>query len=294
MLDATEKADVLLEALHWIRKFRGNIMVVKLGGSLMKDPLAMSHLLEDVVFLETVGIKPILVHGGGPAINRAMAEAGINSHFVQGRRYTCQKTLEIVEQILATELNEQIVEQIVILGGMARSLNFSTRNVVFGERLVVHDPDGKPLDFGFVGTPTQIDTVPIIELLEQNVIPVIPSMCMTDDGQKLNVNADTVATVVAQTFRAEKLMFLSDVNGVRRDKDDPDSLIPTLTKKMADVMFANGAIVAGMIPKVQACLETVAQGVHKVHIIDGAIRHALLLEIFTTEGIGTEIIAGRD
>lgn len=294
MLDATEKADVLLEALHWIRKFRGNIIVVKLGGSLMKDPLAMSHLLEDIVFMETVGIKPILVHGGGPAINRAMIEAGIESHFVHGRRYTCEKTLDIVERVLATELNEQIVEQIVILGGMARSLNFRTTNVVHGEKLVVKDENGQNIDFGFVGTPTRIDTEPILELLDRNIIPVIPSMCVTDAGQKLNVNADTVATVVAQAFKAEKLIFLSDVNGVRRDKDDPESLIPTLSKKMAEGMFADGTIVSGMIPKVQACLETVARGVHKVHIIDGSIRHALLLEIFTTEGIGTEIIAGRE
>ena len=293
MLDAVEKADVLLEAIHWIRKFRGQIIVVKLGGSLMKDPLAMSHLLEDIVFMETVGVKPILVHGGGPAINRAMAESGIEPRFVMGRRFTCAETLKIVEKTLATELNEQIVEQIVILGGRAQSLNFTTTNVLHGERLTMNDENGNPLDFGFVGDVTHIDTDPILELIDDNVIPVIPSMCVDKNGQKLNVNADTVATVVAQTFQAEKLIFLSDVNGVRRDKDDPASLIPTLTGKMAREMIASGAINLGMIPKVEACLDTISRGVHKVHIIDGAIRHALLLEIFTTEGVGTEIIAGR-
>ncbi|MDO4551206.1 MAG: acetylglutamate kinase [Planctomycetia bacterium] len=294
MLNAIEKADVLLEALHWIRKFREKIIVVKLGGSLMKDPQALSHLLEDLVFMETVGLKPVLVHGGGPAINRAMIEAGIESHFVMGRRYTCQKTLEIVEKVLATELNEQLVEQIIILGGQARSLNFRTKNVVYGEKLELQDENGQNVDFGYVGNATRIDMAPVLDLLQQRIIPVIPSMCVTQTGQKLNVNADTVATVVAQAFQAEKLIFLSDVNGVRRDKDDPESLVPTLTAKMARQMFADGTIVAGMIPKVQACLETIAHGVHKVHIVDGTIRHALLLEIFTTQGVGTEIIAGRE
>ena len=294
MLDAIEKADVLLEAIHWIRKFRGQVIVVKLGGSLMKDPLAMSHLLEDIVFMETVGAKPILVHGGGPAINRALIESGIEPRFVMGRRFTCEKTLKIVEKVLVNELNEQIVEQLIILGGRAQPLNFNTTNVVFGEPLTARDENGNPVDFGFVGDATHIETDPILDLLDRNTIPVIPSMCMSKTGQKLNVNADTVATVVARTFLAEKLIFLSDVNGVRRDKDDPSTLIPTLTAKMAREMFASGAIVAGMIPKVQACLDTIHHGVQKVHIVDGSIRHALLLEIFTTEGVGTEIIAGRE
>ena len=293
MLNAIEKADILIEALYWIREFRGKVFVVKLGGSLMTDPLAMSHLLQDLVFMETVGIKPIVVHGGGPAINRAMLEAGLQSRFVQGRRYTCDKTLKIVEKVLANTVNEQLVEQIIILGGNARSLNFNTTNVVYGEPIHLKDENGGDLDLGFVGTATRIDCEPIQKLLDANIIPVIPSMCVDQTGQKLNVNADTVAMVVAQTFRAEKLVYLSDVNGVRRDKDDPESLIPTLTADMAREMFRSGAIAAGMIPKVQACLETVEKGVHKVHILDGRLRHSLLLEMFTTGGVGTEIIAGQ-
>ncbi len=292
MLHAVEKADVLIEALHWIREFRDKIFVIKLGGSLMTNPLAMSHLLQDVVFLETVGIRPIVVHGGGPAINRAMLEAGLQSRFVMGRRYTCEKTLEIVEHVLANEVNEQLVEQIVILGGKAKSLNFNTKCVAYGEPLKLQDENGNPVDLGFVGTVTRIDKETIQELLDCNTIPVIPSMCLTDDGQKLNVNADTVAMKVAQAFRAEKLVYLSDINGVRADKDDPDSLIPTLTPEMARDLFKKGVIQAGMIPKVQACLETVENGVRKVHIVDGRLRHSLLLEIFTTVGIGTEIVSG--
>lgn len=293
MLDAIEKADILIEALYWIREFRGKIFVIKLGGSLMTDPLAMSHLLQDLIFMETVGIKPIVVHGGGPAINRAMVEAGLESRFVQGRRYTCERTLQIVEKVLATEINEQLVEQITILGGNARSLNFNTENVVFGKPIQLKGEHGELLDLGFVGEATHIRTEPILELLNQNIIPVIPSMCMTEDGMKLNVNADTVAKVVAQTFQAEKLVYLSDVNGVRLDKDDPDSLVPTLTQEMAEKMFTSGAISLGMIPKVQACFDTIQKGVRKVHIVDGRLRHSLMLEIFTTVGIGTEIIASN-
>lgn len=291
MLNAVEKADVLIEALHWIREFRDKVIVIKLGGSLMTNPLAMSHLLQDLVFLETVGIRPIVVHGGGPAINGAMKEAGIESRFVLGRRYTCEDTLKIVERVLANEVNEQLVEQIVILGGKAKSLNFNTKCVAFGEPLKLKDDDGNLLDLGYVGTVTKIDKETITQLLRQGTIPVIPSMCLTEDGQKLNVNADTVAMVVAQEFKAEKLVYLSDINGVREDKDNPDSLIPTLTPEMAQNLFDRGVIQAGMIPKVQACIDTVEKGVKKVHIVDGRLRHSLLLEIFTTVGIGTEIVA---
>ncbi len=291
MLNPVEKADVLIEALHWIREFRDKVFVIKLGGSLMTNPLAMSHLLQDVVFLETVGIKPIVVHGGGPAINRAMLEAGLQSRFVLGRRYTCEKTLAIVERVLANEVNEQIVEQITILGGKAKSLNFNSKCIAYGEPIKLKDDDGNLLDVGYVGTVTRIDKKTIEDLLHTGTIPVIPSMCLTEEGQKLNVNADTVAMVVAQEFKAEKLVYLSDINGVRADKDDPESLIPTLTPEMAEELFKKGVIQSGMIPKVQACLATVEKGVRKVHIVDGRLRHSLLLEIFTTFGIGTEIVS---
>lgn len=291
MLHPVEKADVLIEALHWIREFRDKVFVIKLGGSLMTNPLAMSHLLQDVVFLETVGIKPIVVHGGGPAINRAMLEAGLQSRFVLGRRYTCEKTLAIVERVLANEVNEQIVEQITILGGKAKSLNFNSKCIAYGEPIKLKDDDGNLLDVGYVGTVTRIDKKTIEDLLHAGTIPVIPSMCLTEAGQKLNVNADTVAMVVAQEFKAEKLVYLSDINGVRADKDDPESLIPTLTPEMAEDLFKKGVIQSGMIPKVQACLATVEKGVRKVHIVDGRLRHSLLLEIFTTFGIGTEIVS---
>jgi acetylglutamate kinase len=288
--EAIQKVDVLIEALQWIRQFRGKITVIKLGGSVMEDQRAMIHLLLDVIFMESVGMMPVLVHGGGAAISRAMAEAGLQPRFVQGRRYTDEATLAIVEKVLAGEINEQLVRRIEETGGQARSLNFRTRNVLFGQPMLLPDGNGAMVDLGRVGTVTRVDRAPIDELCLSGVVPVIPSMCVTEDGQKLNVNADTAATAVAQALQAEKLVFLSDINGVRRDKNDPDSLIHSLTSAEANQLIAEGAIDAGMIPKVQACLETLDRGVHKVHIIDGRIRHSLLLEVYTSKGVGTQIV----
>lgn len=290
MEDAIQKADVLIEALTWIRQFRDKITVIKLGGSVMDDVRALDHLLLDVVFMETVGMRPVVVHGGGAAISRAMQQEGISPRFVHGRRYTDQRTLAIVERVLANELNTQIAERINTLGGRAQSLNFRTVNVLFGEPLRMVDAQGQPLDLGLVGQITRVDRRTIEHMCLAGVVPVIPSMCATEDGQKLNVNADTAATAVAQALQAEKLVYLSDVNGVRRCKDDPDSLIHTLTAAEARRLIADGTIESGMIPKVQACLETLERGVRKVHIIDGRLRHSLLLEVYTSRGVGTQIV----
>ena len=287
---AIQKADVLIEALTWIRQFRGKVTVIKLGGSVMEDDRAMVHLLLDIVFMETVGMRPVLVHGGGAAITRAMQQAGLEPRFVQGRRYTDDATLAIVERVLAGEVNEQIAQRIQDLGGKAQPLNFRTNNVLVGEPLRLEGPGGESIDLGHVGTVTAVDRATIEHLCYAGIVPVIPSMCLGAEGQKLNVNADTAATAVARTLQAEKLVYLSDVNGVRRDKQDPDSLVHSLTTDQAEQMIADGTIESGMIPKVQACLETLQHGVRKVHIIDGRLRHSLLLEVYTSKGVGTEII----
>ncbi len=294
MQDAIEKADVLIEALGWIRQFRDKITVIKLGGSVMEDPEALRHLLVDIVFMETVGMRPIVVHGGGAAITRAMAEANIEPRFIQGRRYTDAATLKIVERVLAGEINESLAESIEEFGGRAMPLNFSgatNNNVLFGERLTLTDDAGQLLDLGAVGHVTRVDRETLDNLTYAGQVPVIPSMCETETGERLNVNADTAATAVAQAVGAEKLIFLSDVNGVRGQKDDPDSLIHSLRASDAQQLIADGRIEAGMIPKVEACLETLAKGVRKIHIIDGRLRHSLLLEIYTNKGVGTEIVA---
>lgn len=291
MQEAIAKADTLIEALGWIRRFRDKVTVIKLGGSFIDDPDALQHVLLDIVFMESVGMRPVIVHGGGPAINRAMADAGIESRFIQGRRYTDERTLAVVERALAEQTNERITNEIERLEGRAMNLNFKTTNVLFGERLQLAGEDG-PIDLGHVGHVTRVDRLTIDNLCYAGQVPVIPSMCLDDAGNKLNVNADTAATAVAQTLGAEKLVFMSDVNGVRRDKDDEDSLIHSLTASEARELIASGAVAAGMIPKVEACLETLDKGVRKIHIIDGRIRHSLLLEIYTTIGVGTQLVQG--
>ena len=285
MDEAISKADTLIEAMGWIRRFRGKTTVIKLGGSLLDDQEAMMHLLLDVIFMESVGMKPVIVHGGGKAINRALAEAGIEPNFVRGRRVTDEATLNVVESVLAGDLNVRLTEEMERLGGRAVNLSFRTTNVLFGERHRTEDGD----DIGFVGEVTRVDRSVIEGLAYTDQVPIIPSMCEGEDGQKYNVNADTAAMAVAQSLGAEKLVFLSDVNGVRRDKNDPSTIIHALTSREAKQLIAEGVIDSGMIPKVEACLETLGRGVRKVHIIDGRVRHSLLLEIFTTSGVGTEI-----
>lgn len=293
LFTAVEKADVLIEALEWIRRFRDKTTVIKIGGSVMEDPNALRHLLLDIIFMRTVGMRPVVVHGGGAAISRAMAEAGLQPRFIQGRRYTDDAARDIVEQVLAYETNEHIFQRIEELGGRAAPLNFRTTNVLFGERIMLPGQNGEPIDLGHVGQVNRVDRTTIENLCYAGIVPVIPSMCLDANKQKLNVNADTAATAVAQAMRAEKLVFLSDVNGVRRDKNDPDSLIHSLTADEARELIASGAIESGMIPKVEACLDTLEHGVSKIHIIDGRLRHSLLLEIYTSKGVGTEIAKGR-
>lgn len=283
--EAIGKADTLIEAMGWIRRFRGKTTVIKLGGSVLEDEEHLMHILIDVIFMETVGMRPVIVHGGGKAINRALAEASVEPHFIHGRRVTDEPTLNVVKRVLAGDVNVFLTEEIERLGGRAMNLSLNTTNVLFGEKLHLESED----DLGFVGHVTRVDRSVIEGLSYTDQVPVIPSMCEGPDGQYYNVNADTAAMAVAQALGAEKLVFLSDVNGVRRDKDDPDTIIHSLNSAEANQLIDEGVIDSGMIPKVQACLETLGRGVGKVHIIDGRLRHSLLLEIYTTAGVGTEI-----
>jgi acetylglutamate kinase len=287
---AIQKADTLIEALGWIRKFRDTTTVIKLGGSVVEHPDSLRHLLLDVVFMSTLGMRVVVVHGGGKAISRAMDSAGIEPRFVQGRRYTDEATLDIVERVLATEVNHDLVAKIEEYGGRAMSLNFLSTNVLFGEKLALEGPGGEPIDLGFVGEVTRVDRLTIENLTYAGQVPVIPSMAITADGQKLNVNADTAATAVAAAIGAEKLVVLSDIPGVLLDINDPESLVHSLSASEARRLITNGTISAGMIPKIEGCLDTLEQGVKKIHIIDGRLRHSLLLEIYTTSGVGTELV----
>lgn len=293
MDDAIRKADVLIEALNYIRTFRDRRTVIKLGGSAMENSAALRATLEDVVFMATVGMRPVLVHGGGKPIDRAMAAAGLQPKKVQGRRYTDEATLAIVVRVLCHEINAAIVRQLRQLGGRAVGLHSDAMQALFGEKMSLPGEDGKPIDLGRVGKVTRVDRNLIDDMCAGGVIPVIPSVALDDASEWLNVNADTAAAAVASELKAEKLVFLSDTPGVLADRANPNSLLPCLDASDCTGLIRDGVIDAGMIPKIDACLESLRAGVHKTHLIDGRLRHSLLLEIYTDQGVGTEIVLQR-
>ncbi len=286
--EAIRKADVLIEALGYIRKFHGHFTVIKLGGSVMEDPETLRALLVDVVFMQTVGMRPVLVHGGGKAITFEMERAGLEARFVQGRRYTDDQTLAIVARVLAEEINADIVRHINKYGGRAAGLHHKTSQCLFGRRLTLPDGQGDQVDLGRVGEVTEVDVPPIENLCLAGIVPVLPSLAEDDNGL-LNVNADTAAAAVAMALKAEKLVFLTDTPGILMDRNQLRSLIPDLTPESCRDLIDRRVIDRGMIPKVEACLDSLQAGVKKTHIIDGRLRHSLLLEIYTDTGIGTEI-----
>jgi acetylglutamate kinase len=289
--EAIRKADVLIEALSFIRKFHGRYITIKLGGSVMEDPESLRALLVDVVFMQTIGMRPVVVHGGGKAITVAMEKAGLEPRWVQGRRYTDDATLDIVSRVLAEEINADIERHINKYGGRASGLHHKSHQCLYGRRLTLPDGKGGEIDLGRVGEVTEVDILPIENLCLAGVVPILPSLAEDEDdeGKLLNVNADTAAAAVAQALKAEKLVFLTDTPGILRDRNDPTSLISGLTPEGCHELIEQGIIDRGMIPKVEACLSSIEAGVLKTHIIDGRLPHALLLEIFTGEGIGTEI-----
>jgi len=288
--EAIRKAEILLEALDFIRAFRHRVVVIKLGGSVLEVAETLDATLQDVVFMETVGLRPILVHGGGKAITEACAKAGIQTQFVRGRRYTDDATLKIVADVLAGQINADLVERIERAGGSALGLHHLTRPVLYGRKLELED-EGQRLDIGRVGEVARVDTSPLLKLATAGIIPVLPSLAIEDgtDGL-LNVNADTVAAAVAESLKAEKLVFISDTPGVLSDPDDAATLLPSLTEADCKRLMAEGVLKGGMIPKVEACLSSLRAGVGKIHLVDGRVRHSLLLEIYTRHGIGTEIV----
>jgi len=287
---AIRKADVLIEALSYIRQFRDKLTVIKLGGSAMENPDALTATLQDVVFMETVGLRPVLVHGGGKPIDRAMAAAGLQPRKVLGRRYTDDETLAIVVRVLMDEINLDIERQIRKLGGRAVGPHRGSIDYLRGERLRLPGPDEEPVDLGRVGTVTQIDADLIRDFCAAGVVPVIPSLALDGDGQWLNVNADTAAAAVAAKLGAEKFVLLTDTPGILENRANPESLLRSLNTSQCQELIRRKVIDEGMIPKVEACLEALRGGVKKTHIVDGRNRHTLLLEIYTDTGVGTEIV----
>ncbi len=293
MQEAINKAAALVEAHEYIRRFENKTVVVKVGGSIMDDPDTLGSLVMDVCFMDAVGMRPIIVHGGGKSITAAMQAAGLEAQFVQGRRYTDDRTLAIAEHVLVNEVNRWIVDRIKQLGHKAMGLHSLSSCVVFAERLFLTEqrPDGgsRKIDIGLVGNATWVNAELLSALVEAEYIPVIAPIARDAAGGKLNVNADSVAGHVAAAVKAEKFVLVSDTHGIRTS-DDPASLASHLSRAEIDELIASGVIAGGMLPKVEACLTALEAGVPKAHIIDGRIPHALMLEVYTDRGIGTEIV----
>jgi acetylglutamate kinase len=289
MQKAIEKAAVLIEAHQYIRRFAGRTVVVKVGGSIMDDPATLGSLLMDVCFMDAVGIRPIIVHGGGKGITQAMKQAGIEAQFVQGRRYTDERTLAIAEHVLVNEVNRFIVDQINLYGHRATGLHSLASCVLAGRRLYLEGEGGRRIDVGLVGQVVSVNADLLRALVEARQIPVIAPIAMDAGGGKLNINADSAAGEVAAAVQAEKLVLVSDTHGIRTGESD-QTLVSHLTKTQIEELVNGGVISSGMLPKVEACFTALAGGVSKTHIIDGRISHSLLLEIFSDKGIGTEIV----
>jgi acetylglutamate kinase len=294
MENAIAKAAALVEAHEYIRRFEDKLIVVKIGGSIMDDPQTLRNLIADVCFMDAVGMRPVLVHGGGKSITEAMKKAGLEAQFVQGRRYTDERTLAIAEHVLVNEVNRELVDLIKSMEHRSMGLHSLASCVVLAKRMFLPIPgsNGEParrVDIGFVGEVEGVNAELIKALVEAEYIPVIAPIARDAAGGKLNVNADSVAGHVAAALKAEKLILVSDTHGIRTS-EHADSLATHVTKGEIEGLVRQGVITAGMLPKVEATITALEAGVSKAHIIDGRIPHSLLLEVYTKEGIGTEIV----
>jgi len=290
MLEAIRKATVLIEALGWIQRFRSKYVVVKLGGSTLDQPEAVDSLLTDVVFMASVGMRPVIVHGGGKAISAAMKVAGIVPRFVEGRRFTDSDTLKIASDVLVQNISASIVDSLRAKGATATALHFQSENALIAEKLELKDAAGEPIDLGYVGNVIKVDRDLLIRICSTGTIPVIPCIALDCNGHRFNVNADTAAAAVARELNVEKLIFLSDIPGILTDVNDPNSRLSHVNAEQVRELIRNGTIAGGMVPKVEAALDALDAGVRKVHIVDAAMPHSVLLEIYSKTGVGTEIV----
>jgi acetylglutamate kinase len=285
----TVRAEALIEALPFIQKFRGQLFVIKYGGSAMEDEQVVERFLRDVVFLEAVGINPVLIHGGGKAITGRMRDAGLKPRFVNGLRVTDEQSIRIVESVLDGEINPAIVKTMQNFGG--RAVGIKGKDVLVGKKLPPQT-EGKStkIDMGFVGEVIDVQAEAIAKVIAAESVPVISPLARDASGHALNINADIAAGTVAGRLHAAKFIYLSDVPGIMRDATDKESLIPSVTRAEIEQLREDEIITGGMIPKVESALHALAEGVEKVHFIDGRTPHSLLLEIFTNTGVGTEIV----
>lgn len=278
------KAEVLIEALPYIQRFNKKVIVVKYGGSAMVDEALKKRVIQDVTLLKLVGFKPIIVHGGGKDISRMVERVGMTPQFVNGLRVTDAETMEIAEMVL-NKVNKRLVQMVESLG--VRAIGISGKD---GGLLHVNKKYSEGKDIGFVGEVKKVNTEILWNLLEKDFLPVICTIGLDDEFNSYNINADDAACAIAQAMEAEKLAFLTDIEGVYKDPKDPETLISELTVTEAKALITDGYIGGGMLPKLQNCIDAIESGVSRVHILDGRIPHCLLLEIFTNKGIGTAIL----
>lgn len=285
-----EKASVLVEVLPYIQQFRGEVVVVKLGGSIMESQDGVKRILRDIAFMECAGLKPVLVHGGGKSISRAMQKEGLKTHFLQGLRVTDEGAVRVVEHVLNHEVNPEIVQILCDYGCKARGIHGD--DILHAQKHTGTDPEsGEALDWGYVGEAVDVDIAPINAFLSSSITPVITPLGRGDDKKIYNINADEAAATMARDLKARKLVFLSDVPGLLENPEDSDSLISTVRSTEVPVLVKRGVIRGGMLPKMAGGVKAIEAGVRKTHIIDSSIPHSLLLELFTDQGVGTEIIA---
>ena len=288
MEEAIQKADALIEALPYIQDFQDKIVVIKFGGSAMQDREVFDGILEDVAFLSTVGVRPVVVHGGGSRISSEMEKQGLQPTFTHGHRVTDDKSLEVAVEVLNRTAAE-IAEGIQRFGAPADNLFEDRETPVTAKKKYLLE-EGEEVDIGFVGEVTSVGTGAFLSSTSAGRVPVMPPLGRDNGGQLYNINADTAAAATAVGLQAEKLVLLSDVHGIMSDPDDPDSLLSTIDEEQAERLISEGKIQGGMLPKVRACVDTLEGGVQKAHIVDGHLPHSLLLEIFTRRGVGTQLI----
>jgi acetylglutamate kinase len=288
-MDSIAKADALIEALPYLQAFRGKTFLIKMGGSAMEDPQLVAKVMRDIVFLEVAGIRPIVVHGGGKAISAAMAQAGLKAEFIGGFRVTTEEAIDIVARVLSDELNPGLVRMIRDYGGKA--VGIPGNDVFLGERTQALTADGSRVDVGRVGEVVGCRLTHMDAALVAGIVPVIsPLAAELATGRPLNITADLAAAALARELRVAKLVYLSDVPGLLANPADPATLIKSVTRADTAALIADGTISGGMIPKIRSAVDALNAGVRKVHFVDGRLPHALLLEIFTDGGIGTEVV----
>ena len=278
------RSQVLIDALPYIQKYNDKIVVIKYGGNAMTNDELKDAVMSDIVLLNLVGIKTVLVHGGGPEINAMLKRVGIESKFIGGLRYTDKETIDIVKMVLCGKLNKELVSALQLHGAKALGLCGIDGQMIMAEKL---DSD---VDLGYVGQIQKITTKPILDALNNGYVPIISTVATSADGQSYNINADTAAARIASCLRAENLILMTDIAGLLKDKDDPSTLIPTVNVSDVPYLKKTGIISGGMIPKIECCVEAVRRGVKKTSIIDGRIPHSILIELLSNEGAGTQFI----